>query len=108
MRLPVLALLTSISLAQTAPASTAPAPRPDPAPRAASAAAAELSVVDAIILGAVEGVTEYLPISSTGHLIIATRLLRLDSEQPLVGSDGQPLWHKKPSAKNPQGEPLTD
>lgn len=71
------------------------------------AAAAELSITDAIILGVVEGVTEFLPISSTGHLIIATRLLHLESEQPLVAADGTPLWFKKPSAKRPQGEPLT-
>ena len=68
---------------------------------------AELSVTDAIILGAVEGVTEFLPISSTGHLIITTHLLKLDADKPLMDAQGQPLWHKKPTRKNPNGEPLT-
>jgi undecaprenyl-diphosphatase len=74
---------------------------------AAPAPAAELSVVDAITLGVVEGVTEFLPVSSTGHLIIATRVLGLESTAPLVGRDGQPLWYHAPSTKNPAGEPLT-
>ena len=79
-------LLATISLALAAVVLVA---RPVDAAALAHAAADAgeelLSWWQAVILGVVEGVTEYLPISSTGHLLVVSRLLGLPSEEGSAG-----------------------
>ena len=41
-----------------------------------------MNIVEAVLLGAVEGITEFLPVSSTGHLTIVEKLLGLDIDAP--------------------------
>jgi undecaprenyl-diphosphatase len=82
--------------------SAAPGPQPIPPP-----AAKQLSLSDAVILGIVEGITEFVPISSTGHLIITNRVLGLDDDTPLRDAQGELLWFQAPNDKNPDGIPLT-
>jgi undecaprenyl-diphosphatase len=38
-----------------------------------------MHLIQTIILGIVEGITEFLPVSSTGHMIIAQKLLAIES-----------------------------
>lgn len=62
-----------------------------PADAAALTRAAALTTEDllvwwkAAILGVVEGLTEYLPISSTGHLLVVSRLLGLPDQEGSAG-----------------------
>ena len=39
----------------------------------------QLTTTQAVVLGVVEGLTEYLPISSTGHLLVTKDLLGMNS-----------------------------
>ncbi len=39
-----------------------------------------MSVIQGIILGILQGLTEFLPVSSSGHLVIGSQLLKTNLE----------------------------
>ena len=43
-----------------------------------------MTLIESIIIAIVEGITEFLPISSTGHMIITERLLMLPKDDVFI------------------------
>lgn len=40
-----------------------------------------IQIIKAILLGIIEGITEWLPISSTGHMILVDQFLQLNMSE---------------------------
>jgi undecaprenyl-diphosphatase len=51
-----------------------------------------ISIGQAVLLGAVEGVTEFLPVSSTGHLKIVEGLMGIPVDDDAVIGFSAPCW----------------
>ena len=67
-----------------------------------------IEILKAIFLGIVEGITEWLPISSTGHMLLVDEFLTLnmsDSFKEMVFIGGRGVFLEKDDS-HPTGGPL--
>lgn len=83
--------LTAILLASPLVALAQSAPAPEPKAEKPVRADAVFTPAVAITQGVVEGLTEYLPVSSTGHLILVNSWMDLEKEAPVLGKNGEPV-----------------
>lgn len=72
----------------TVPAAS-PASSPASSPTTPQADAVDITLTGAVILGVVEGLTEYLPVSSTGHLILVSHWMGLSHFTGVEGPLGK-------------------
>ncbi len=42
-----------------------------------------MTILQSVLFGVLQGVTEFLPVSSSGHLAVAKRLLQVENVPPL-------------------------